>query len=95
MRIKQSYVVLGASRGLGVRFISSRLANVNCSYAQIGFVRALCKNPDNTVFALVRNPDDATDLRDLVNASTNKNIHVVKADLDSLKSLEVSTPYIS
>ena len=59
------------------------------------FVRQLSKDTRNTVFALVRNPDDATDLRDLVNASTNKNIHVVKADLDSLKSLEVSTPYIS
>ena len=63
-----SFVVTGASRGIGLEFCVQLL------------------DRGNTVIALARDPDASKGLQ----AITNKNLHVIKADLTDIASLEVS-----
>jgi len=66
------------------------------SYAIIGtsrgiglsFVKVLGENPANIVFALVRNPGAAQQLNDFVATHKHKNVHIVQADMDDLKSIQ-------
>ncbi|TFY83963.1 hypothetical protein EWM64_g65 [Hericium alpestre] len=58
------------------------------------FVRQLSEKPDNTIIALVRNPDAAQSLRDL----QRSNIHIVKADISdhaTVKAAAAETAKIS
>ncbi|KAH9932718.1 NAD(P)-binding protein [Epithele typhae] len=71
------------------------------SYAIIGasrgmgleFVKILSKTNDNTVFAVVRNPDSATKLQHF--ASSQPNVRIVKGDLDSVDSLKAAASDIA
>ncbi|OCB84179.1 NAD-binding protein [Sanghuangporus baumii] len=75
-----SYVVIGASRGIG-----------------LGFVQALSSDPENIVFASVRNKSTTTQLRDFVNSEANKhkNVVVLEADLNDYKSLKTAAKEVS
>ncbi|KAK3312141.1 putative short-chain dehydrogenases/reductase [Apodospora peruviana] len=57
------------------------------------FVRQLSQSPNNTVFAIARNPDSATKLQDL--ASQRPNLHVIKADITDPQSLSSAAASIS
>jgi len=52
------------------------------------FINQISSNPANTVFALVRTPDTATDLQQL--AKAHKNVHVVQADLTKSETLSAA-----
>ena len=58
----------------------------------MGWVHKLRSNPQNVVFALVRNPEKCTELQDMVNSRTEAEavMHVLQMDLDDLKSIRVS-----
>ncbi|RPD58256.1 short-chain dehydrogenases/reductase [Lentinus tigrinus ALCF2SS1-7] len=71
-----SYVITGASRGIGLEF-----------------VRQLSQDQNNIVFGLCRNPQRATKLLDLQKGSSN--IHVIKADLDDVRSLEAAATEVA
>ncbi|RDX44682.1 short-chain dehydrogenases/reductase [Lentinus brumalis] len=71
-----SYVVTGASRGIGLEF-----------------VRQFSQDPSNVVFALARNPQNATKLHDL--GKTASNLHIVKGDLDDVQSLKAAAAEVA
>ncbi|KAL5478782.1 hypothetical protein ACEPAI_2059 [Sanghuangporus weigelae] len=75
-----SYVVIGASRGIG-----------------LGFVQSLSSDPENIVFASVRNKSTATQLQDFVNSEANNhtNVVVLEADLNDYKSLKTAAKEVS
>lgn len=56
---------------------------------QLGFVKQLSARPNSTVFALVRNKPGAVDLQSLAEASPNRNIHIIQADINDLASIKV------
>ena len=91
-----SYAVVGASRGIGVSgpmLQSLRFAEAGPDFfdLQLGFVKKLSADPQNIVFALVRNPDASPDLQEFLSAGYNahNNVHVLKLDLVDLNSIEV------
>ncbi|KAK3379092.1 putative short-chain dehydrogenase [Lasiosphaeria ovina] len=57
------------------------------------FVKQLSQNANNTVFAIVRNPDSATNLQTL--AKQRPNVHIVKADITDPQSLVSAAAEIS
>ncbi|EJD04817.1 short-chain dehydrogenases/reductase [Fomitiporia mediterranea MF3/22] len=75
-----SYVITGASRGIGV-----------------GWVRKLSVDANNKVFALVRNPETATQLQEFMKSdeNKNKNVIVIKADLTDYKTLKAAAGDVS
>jgi len=50
------------------------------------FIRTLAANPNNKVFALVRNVEGSIELKKL--AESNENVHIVFGDLDKPKTLK-------
>ncbi|KAH9895818.1 NAD(P)-binding protein [Cubamyces lactineus] len=66
-----SYVITGASRGIGLEFVTQ-----------------LSKDPNNTVFGLVRNPQTATKLLEL--QKSRPNVHVFKADITDVPALKAA-----
>ncbi len=54
-------------------------------------MKVLGENPEYTVFALARNTRAAQQLNDLVATHKHRNVHVVEADLDDSKSIQVGT----
>ncbi|EJD04866.1 NAD-binding protein [Fomitiporia mediterranea MF3/22] len=75
-----SYVVTGASRGIGV-----------------GWVWKLCADANNKVFAVVRNPETATQLQAFLKSdeNKNKNVVVIKADLTDYKTIKAAAEEVS
>ncbi|OCB86052.1 short-chain dehydrogenases/reductase [Sanghuangporus baumii] len=63
----------------------------------LGFVQALSSDPENIVFASVRNKSTTTQLRDFVNSEANKhkNVVVLEADLNDYKSLKTAAKEVS
>jgi len=59
----------------------------------LAFIRELSSNAENTVFALVRNVQGATELQEL--AKSCSNIHIVHADLLDNDSLKAAALYVS
>jgi NAD(P)-dependent dehydrogenase (short-subunit alcohol dehydrogenase family) len=57
------------------------------------FVKQLSQNTNNTVFAIVRSPDSAANLKQL--ASQRSNVHIVKADITDPQSLVTAAADIS
>jgi len=54
----------------------------------LAFIKVLGIDPANTVFALVRNPGAAQQLNDFVATHSHKNVHILKADNDDIKSIQ-------
>jgi len=54
----------------------------------LAFVKVLGTDPANTVFALARNTGAAQQLNDFVASHKHKNVHVVEADMDDVKSIQ-------
>ncbi|KAI0363270.1 short-chain dehydrogenases/reductase [Pilatotrama ljubarskyi] len=71
-----SYVVTGASRGIGREF-----------------VKQLSDNSENTVFAIVRNPQSSSKLLDL--QKSRPNIHVLKADITDAPALRAAAAEVA
>ncbi|ORE06815.1 NAD(P)-binding protein [Rhizopus microsporus var. microsporus] len=69
-----TYVITGASRGLGLEFVKQLSAK------------------DNTVFACARNPDQAEELKKLVD---NKKVYSIKLDTTNEQSLKGAVDEIS
>ena len=92
-----SYVVTGASRGLGVRASNKRTKAKISYFEQYEFLRQLSNDPANTVVGLVRDKA-ATEAK--VNADLRRpNIHILHGDLDNYDSLKVfltalNQPYV-
>lgn len=84
-----SYAITGTSRGIGVRvyYLAKNFVLTYCS--QLAFIKVLGIDPANTVFALVRNPGAAQQLNDFVATHSHKNVHILKADNDDIKSIQV------
>lgn len=57
------------------------------------FVKQLSQDANNTVFAIVRNPDSAANLKQL--ATQRSNVHIVKADITDPQSLVAAAAEIS
>ncbi|KAK0710614.1 hypothetical protein B0H67DRAFT_494065 [Lasiosphaeris hirsuta] len=57
------------------------------------FVRQLSQNPQNTVFAIARTPEAATDLKAL--AEERANVHIIKADVTDPNSLLAAAAAVS
>lgn len=57
------------------------------------FVNQLSANPNNIIFAFVRNPGAATKLHDL--RAKRKSIHIVKLDITSIKDLNEAAKYVA
>ncbi|EJD36367.1 putative short-chain dehydrogenases/reductase [Auricularia subglabra TFB-10046 SS5] len=70
-----SYVIAGASRGIG-----------------LGFVEHIAATPENTVFALARNPDGAKGLQALAG---KPNVHILKADMTDPTSLQAAADAVA
>ena len=58
---------------------------------KLAWVHYLAQDPNNTVFATVRNKATATQLFDFVNSEENKhkNVTVLEADLTDYKTVKV------
>ena len=84
-----SYVVTGASRGLGVRIYSIFYLILSDNCTQLEFVNQLSQNSSNVVFALVRKLETAQK----VLAISRPNIHVLQADISNVSELKVSVPF--
>lgn len=85
-----SYVITGASRGIGV---SPVLPKSQCfadclPTLQLEFVNQLTANAENLVFALVRNIETSIKLQHLLNERSN--LHALEADITDAPSLKVS-----
>ncbi|KAI0653034.1 NAD-P-binding protein [Cubamyces menziesii] len=72
-----SWLVTGASRGLGLEF-----------------VRQIIASPNNVVIATCRNPEKATELRDL-QADAKGTLHVFKLDVDDFDGVRASAQDLS
>ncbi|KAJ6261653.1 hypothetical protein Dda_2451 [Drechslerella dactyloides] len=59
----------------------------------LGFIQVLSRDPSNTVFALVRNPTSSPALTEL--ARSNKNIHIVQADVTSPTQMAEAAAQVS
>ncbi|KIM20145.1 hypothetical protein M408DRAFT_334115 [Serendipita vermifera MAFF 305830] len=70
-----SYLVVGASRGIG-----------------LAFVKQLSANPQNKVFAGVRNVESSIHLQPLL---SRPNVHAVKLDMTNLVSLEAAAEEVA
>jgi hypothetical protein len=83
-----SYLITGASRGLGVsplKLCISAKTNWTC---QFEFLRQLSRDAGNTVIALVRNKA-ATEKSVAQELPGRKNIHIVQADVEDYEALKV------
>ncbi|PIL30292.1 hypothetical protein GSI_07473 [Ganoderma sinense ZZ0214-1] len=67
-----SYTVVGASRGIGLEYVSQ-----------------LASRSDAMVFAIVRNPEGSTHLKDV--AMSSKNIHIIPGDVGAAKQVSEIT----
>lgn len=81
-----SYVVTGASRGIGVSTQgpvcrAHRVDNV----IQLAFVKQLSQIPENTVFALIRSRNTIIDAA----VYERPNVHVLEADITDFETLKV------
>lgn len=84
-----SYVITGASRGIGVSHALSFLRcffTFFCFLSQLEFVRQLSADKRNTVIAVVRNEKTADQLL----AIRTENIHILEADIVDHVALDVS-----
>ena len=71
-----SYVVTGASRGIGVSFQSQfKYSTLDWHSSQLGFVQALSAQKGNQVFAIIRNPATAAELETLT--KSHPNVHII------------------
>ncbi|KAJ4355642.1 uncharacterized protein N0V89_003662 [Didymosphaeria variabile] len=75
-----SYVITGASRGIGVSKSGSRHLSTTDRH-QWGFVQHLSEDPSNTVIGLVRNAPPTIE-RVKNELPDRKNIHILQADLN-------------
>ncbi|KAI0349812.1 NAD(P)-binding protein [Trametes cingulata] len=71
-----SYLVTGASRGIGLEFVNQ-----------------LSGKSENTVFALVRNPQNSSKHLDL--QKSRANIHVLKADITDVQALKAAAAEVA
>ena len=94
-----SYAVIGASRGIGVsRFPYCQIEACELTpFHQLGFVKKLSADPQNTVFALVRNPDNSPGLVDFVESSQSNhgNVRILKLDLEDSASILVRSTQVA
>lgn len=79
-----SFVVAGASRGLGVSVVVSAHSAFVLTYPQLEFVKQLLAN-GNVVIALARNPSGAKGLF----AIESQSLHILQADITDAISLKV------
>ncbi|KAI0764145.1 NAD-binding protein [Trametes elegans] len=70
-----SYVVTGASRGIGLEFVN-QLVNMSGAHEK------------NIVFALARNPQNSPKLQELRKARPN--VHILKADITDVQALKAA-----
>lgn len=87
-----SYVVTGASRGIGVSFVSNSrvlvLKGADAAFSQYEYVHQLSEDAHNTVFALVRRNSPGSKLSTLA----RKNVVVLEADITDSSALKVGIP---
>lgn len=89
-----SYVIVGASRGLGVRHFAERLPRLltQLTNPQYEWLKQLSLDPANTVVGLARTPS-AVEAK--LAADKIKNVHVIAADLVDNKSLTEAAAKVS
>jgi NAD(P)-dependent dehydrogenase (short-subunit alcohol dehydrogenase family) len=83
-----SYVITGASRGIGVRLVpipsplSLQHANLDEQYA---FLQHLSSQPSNTIIGIVR--DKASTDEKIAAEGVLKNVHILEADVTDIDAL--------
>lgn len=82
-----SYVVTGASKGLGVYFTLPYQYRIHINITQYAFVKQLALDPANTVVGIVR--DIAATEKKLAKDGI-KNVKVYKADITDLAALKAA-----
>lgn len=82
-----SYVVTGASKGLGVYYTLPYLCKIHTNITQYAFVKQLASDPANTVIGIVR--DIAATEKKLIEDGI-KNVKVYKADITDLPALKTA-----
>lgn len=85
-----SYVVTGASRGLGVRSQAGVLSwnNPRSLAFKYAYIKHLAQDPSNTVVGLVRNKSD-TEKR-IAKDGFKENLHIFEADIVDMKALHMA-----
>ena len=82
-----SFVVAGASRGLGVRCLTSFSLNHTDPFTKLEFIKQLSKDSSNVVVGLVRKKDET--LQRLGHVAP-KNLFILEADITDAPALKVS-----
>lgn len=82
-----SYVVTGASKGLGVYSTSPYLCMIHTNTTQYAFVKQLASDPANTVMGIVR---DIAATEQKLKKDGIKNVKIYKADITDLPALKAA-----
>jgi hypothetical protein len=90
-----SYVITGASRGLGVshvpwqsKYTFDSKNNIDCRFEQLEFVRQLSSDSNNIVIGLVR--DKSTTERTIAEEVAGRsNFHILQADMADYEAIRV------
>lgn len=85
-----SYLITGASRGLGVSLTRccSIYPTTNPLLSQFGFIQVLSSNRKNTVIGLVRNKA-ATEEKLAEELGSSNNVYILEADITDYHALKV------
>lgn len=81
-----SYVVVGASRGLGVCYPHLNYAHHSSNSKQYTFLKVLAADPSNVVIGLVR---DVVAVQKRLDEDRLTSVRVFKADVTNLDQLKV------
>ena len=82
-----SYVVTGASRGLGLAFVQALHVRRALRHTH----KSQGRNPQNSIFAIVQDLNSCGELEKIA----GPDIHIIPGDLDKPKSLHVSIQWSS
>ncbi|KAI0088542.1 hypothetical protein BDY19DRAFT_169452 [Irpex rosettiformis] len=61
----------------------------------LGFIRAISSDPENTVFAVIRDKSSASLLLDFLTGHPHNNVHVIEADNNDVNALQNAAATVS